>query len=151
MQKQLLQIVSLPAIALLLLAACGKDPVAVKTKTQLISQSSWKFEKATASGLGDISTHPLIACYADNVITFSSNLSGTISEGAVVCTSPAPASFTWSFQSNETVLRFSFNLLPGGSPDFNIIALNETNLILSQQVTLPGIPIPTTVEVTFKH
>jgi len=151
MQKQFLPVLSIIAIAFLFITGCGKDdaPPPPPTKTQMIAQGSWKFDHATASIIGDISNRPELACYIDNTMTFSANLSGTISEGAVVCSTPAPPTFTWSFQTNETILHLSFTLFNGGSPDFTITALTATNLSLSQQITING--FPTTVEVTFKH
>jgi hypothetical protein len=153
MQKKIILLSCIFAFFLLINSSCSKNddstPTA-KTKTELITLSSWKFDKATASGAGDISTNPSLACYIDNILAFSSNLSGTINEGANVCTTPAPASFTWSFQNSETLLRLSFTLFPGGSPDFTIISLNETSLVLSQQMTIAPYPT-TTIEVTFKH
>lgn len=152
MRKRLFPPVSILALVFLAIAGCGKDkdpdPPA-KTNTEKITQSSWKIEKAEAGGL-DVTSNAQLACYLDNAMTFATNLSGTITEGAVVCTSPAPATFTWSFQNNEALLRFSFTLFPGGSPDFTIVSLTETNLVLSQQMTIPPFPA-TTVVVTFKH
>ena len=153
MQKRLILFASIFAFLLLINISCSKNDDSTpkaKTKTELITLSPWKFNKATASGAGDISTNPLLTCYTDNILAFSSNLSGTINEGSVVCTTPAPASFTWSFQNTETLLRLSFTLFPGGSPDFTIVSLNETSLVLSQQMTLAPYPT-TTIEVTFKH
>jgi len=152
MRKQLLQL-SFIAFALIFIAGCGKDkddPAPAKTKTELITQGSWKFQSASSSLVGDISNQSVIACYTDNVMTFATNLSGTISEGTVICTSPAPSTFTWAFQTSETILHLSFTLFAGGSPDFTIVSLNETNLVLSQSVTFPGYPAQT-ITVTFKH
>ena len=153
MKKQFPSLLSFISIAFLVILGCKKDdapaPAPPPTKTQLISQSSWKFDHASASIVGDISNRPELACYIDNTMTFSSNLSGTISEGTVICSTPATSPFTWSFQSSETILHLSFTLFAGGSPDFTITTLTATNLGLSQQITLSG--IQTTVEVTFKH
>jgi hypothetical protein len=140
-------------LVLFVLSSCDKEEdntPAPKTKTELITQGSWKFQSANSSLAGDISSQPVIACYIDNVMTFSSNLSGTISEGAVSCTVPAPPTFTWAFQTNETILHLNFTLFSGGSPDFTIVSLTETNLVLSQVVTFPTFPAQT-ITVTFKH
>lgn len=151
MRKQLLSLSTLIVAAFVLFPGCDKkdNPIVVKTKTELITTNNWKFDNASASGL-DVSSHPSLACYVDNVMTFATNGTGTISEGAVVCTTPAPANFNWSFQSGESILRFDFTLFPGGSPDFTIVSLTETNLVLSQTMTFGGFP-PTLVQVTFKH
>jgi hypothetical protein len=151
MRKQLLLTPALVLALLILFTGCKKDddPIPVKTKTELITTGTWKFDKALAGGL-DVSSNPQLTCYIDNVMTFSTNNTGTISEGAAACTSPAPANFAWSFQSNESLLRFDFALFPGGSTDFTIVSLTETNLVLSQMMTFTPFP-PTLVEVTFKH
>lgn len=141
------------SILFVFVSSCDKkdDPApAPKTKTELLTQGSWKFQSANSSLLGDISTNPLLACYVDNVMTFASNLTGTIDEGALSCTTPAPATFTWAFQSDETILHLSFTLFTGGSPDFTIVSLTETNFVASQLVTFPGYPAQT-ITVTFKH
>lgn len=151
MRKQTITL-SFFALVFFLITSCGKDKdfTPTKTKTELICSGTWKFDKATASGVGDISSQPALACYVDNTMTFSSNLTGTISEGANVCTTPAPANFTWSFLSSETILRLSFTLFTGGSPDFTIVSLSETSMVLSQTMTIAPYPA-TTIEVTFKH
>lgn len=151
MQKRILTPASILAFTFLIITGCGKDKedTPAKTKTELISQSTWKFDKAMAGGM-DVSSNPAIVCYTDNTITFAANLSGTTAEGANVCSSPTPANFTWNFLNNENTLHFSFVLFPGGSPDFTIVSLTEANLVLSQQLTIAPFP-PTTVEVTFEH
>jgi hypothetical protein len=151
MRKQLLLLPASILVLLVLFSGCKKDdPIPSKTKTELITTGTWKFEKAEAGGIGDISSYPQLACYIDNVITFQTNNTGTISEGAVVCSNPAPANFAWSFQSNESLLHLDFTLFAGGSPDFTIVSLTETNLVLSQMMTFAPFPA-TLVTVTFKH
>jgi hypothetical protein len=147
-------ILSLCLVAVLsILTGCDKkkdDPPAPKTKTELISQSAWKFDNAKAGGT-DISANPMLTCYKDNTMTFSSNLTGTISEGAAVCATPAPATFTWSFQTSETILNISAIIFPGGSSNFTLTSVNETNLVIAQDVTIPPMPTPVNVVLTFKH
>src|SRR5436190_11949529 len=72
MQKKLILLAGIIAFFLFIISSCSKsdNPPAAKTKTELITLSPWKFDKATASGAGDISTNPLLACYTDNIITF---------------------------------------------------------------------------------
>jgi hypothetical protein len=149
--KPLKSILAIFLLPIFFFSACSKssENPPPKTKTELLTQGSWKFDHAMA-GTTDISSAPPLACYTDNTMTFSTNLTGTITEGANVCATPAPSTFTWSFQNNETTLRFSFTLIQGGSQDFTIVSLTETNLVLSQQMTIAPLP-PTTVEVTFKH
>jgi hypothetical protein len=134
--------------------SCQKDndsTPAPKTKTQLLTQSSWTFDKATAGTFGDVSAQ-IPACYKDNLITFVSNGTGNVNEGANVCVPSTAGAFTWAFQSNETMLNISATLFPGGSSTFTLVSLTETNLVISQPVTLPPpISATVTVEFTLKH
>lgn len=153
MQKQRLLWLTITAFSILSFTGCGKDdpaPIPPKTKTELISLSPWKFQSATASGL-DISANPLIVCFTDNTITFSSNLTFTINEGANICIPSTAGNFTWSFQSGETQLQLSAPLFTGGSSTFTLVTLNETNLVLSQNVIIPPGVTAIPVVFTFKH
>jgi lipocalin-like protein len=120
-----------------------------KTKTQLITQASWKMSTVSAAGFGDI-TAQIPACYKDNVYTFASNGSGNVDESTNVCSPSTAGAFTWSFLNNETTLHISTTLFQGGSSDFSLITLNETNLVVSQMMTIAPLPA-TTVTVTFIH
>jgi hypothetical protein len=132
--------------------SCNKDDdpaPAPKTKTQLITQSTWKFSAATVGGI-DVSSI-LQPCQKDNIITFASNGSGTLDEGPLKCNvadlqlNP----FTWSFQSGETQLFISATLFAGGSTLFNLVTLSETQLIISQNITVSG--SSQTAVITFVH
>ena len=137
--------------AVILFTACSKDSNnnAPKTKTDLLVQSSWKFDNATVNG-SDVSSL-IQGCQKDNTITFAAGGTGTLDEGATKCSSNDPQSspFTWSFATNETVLHVSATLFTGGSSDFNIVTLNETQLILSQNIDISG--TSQNAIVSFKH
>ncbi|MBI5857781.1 MAG: lipocalin family protein [Sphingobacteriales bacterium] len=133
----------------ILFIACNKDEDPVpKTKTELLTQSSWRFGAATLNG-SDVSSQ-LQACQKDNIMTFAAAGTGTIDEGPTKCNSGDPQTnpFTWSFQSNETVLQMSAPIFSGGSNSSAIVTLNESQLVLSQTIT---IGTPQTVVVTFVH
>lgn len=152
MQKRFLSCASLLALVALSFISCSKDDdpaPANKTKTELITTGSWKFEKGTANGIGDISSF-IDACYKDNIITFSANKTGNVNEGALACSPSNAGNFNWEFTSNETILHISTTLFTGGSNDFTLVSLNETNLVVSQLMTIAPYPA-TTVEVTFIH
>ncbi|SRR6266404_3007304 len=143
---------SIVAILLLFffLSACKKSsPASAKTKTELITQSSWKFDNAKVGGT-DVSAF-LQTCQKDNILVFASAGTGSLDEGATKCNSsdPQTSSFTWNFASNETVLHVSTVLFTGGSSDFNIVTLNDTQLVLSQNITVSG--STQNAVVTFKH
>lgn len=135
-------------LVVLMSVSCSKDETPA-TKTEMITSSNWKFEKATASGI-DISAS-VDPCIKDNIITFSANGNGTIAEGTLICAPPAPPAFTWSFQNNETILNLNTPLITGGSNNFTIVTLNQVNLVISQEMIIPPSPTPITVVITFKH
>lgn len=121
------------------------DDTPAKTKTQLITQGTWKFSSATSGGF-DISGL-LQSCQKDNTLTFQANGSGTIDEGASKCNAGDPQSnpFTWNFANSENTLHVSTVLFSSGSNDFTIVSLTETQLVGSQVINSQ------TVVVTFIH
>ena len=149
--------------SVVILSSCQKDdtanPPAAKTKTELISASAWKYNDAKIdtdnNGTGDqpIPAGVVEACTTDNTIVFASNGNGTVDEGPSKCDPADPQSFpfTWNFTSTETVLNFSSSLFAGIGGDFKIISLTDTELILSKSLTVPPIPLPFTVVISFKH
>jgi hypothetical protein len=157
MRKQLLRISSFLAFSFLILTSCDKGddpppPPAAKTKTELLTQSAWKYESSNPDVFSAV---PGLSCYKDNIVTFSAtgsaatNGTATMNEGTTLCTPTPQANYTWEFQSNGTVLLLNAPLFPGGSPSFTIVTLSETNLVVSQSVTTPfGAQ---NVTVTFKH
>ena len=130
--------------------ACKKDdnPEPAKSKTQLISQSPWKFSTAVA-GTVDVSSS-IDACLKDNILSFATDGTGNVNESAIVCNPSGAGGFIWTFQNNEGILYVSNALFPGGSNQFTIETLNGTYLVLSQMMTIPPAPA-TKVNVTFVH
>ncbi len=141
---------SVPFLSLLLLLSCGKEEDPQPTKTQLLTQSSWKFQSATAAGT-DITNDSRIACIKDDVITFSASGSGTITEGTIVCSPTTASNFTWLFLDNETTLSMSAGLFPGGSGTFMIQSITSTSLTISQNVTFPPSTTPIPVVAVYIH
>ncbi len=130
------------AIALILfsaaLQACKKSSSPAKTKTDLLTQTTWKFSAATVGG-SDVSAF-LQSCQKDNILTFQSSGNGSVDEGPSKCNSGDPQTnpFTWAFQSSETMLHISTVLFTGGSSDFTLVSLTETQLVVSQDITISG-------------
>lgn len=148
MKKQITPLLAILTAVSLFLAACQKDdnlPV-LKTKTELITESAWKFSTATVSG-SDASAY-LQACQKDNVYSFVAAGTGTINEGPVKCDPNDPQSnpFTWNFTNSEAMLNISTILFTGGSNDFTLVSLSESQLVVSQNYPPYG-----TIEVTFIH
>jgi len=137
---------------LVIAVSCKKsspDKPADKTKTELITQSTWKFDNAKVAGT-DISSL-LDDCDKDNTVTFSSNGSGIVDEGTSKCdpTDPQTVDFSWNFNNNETTLYASAPLFPGGNGNFTIVSITDTQLILSQDIDLSG--MMQNAVITLKH
>jgi hypothetical protein len=151
MKKHLISLVACLAVVLFSIPACQKDnDPAPKTNTEKLSASSWTLFHADASGT-DVTNNAYLACFKDNTITFAANGTFTVAENAVVCSPSTAGSFTWNFQTNETVLVLSAPLFPGGSSTFNVVSLTETELVVSQSVTIPPNPTAILVTFTFHH
>jgi hypothetical protein len=150
MKNKFLPIFCLGILSLFFLG-CNKDDdnPPQKTKTELITQSTWKLSTVNAAGFGDV-TAQIPACYKDNIYTFVSNGSGSVNESTTVCSPTTAGPFTWGFLNNETTLHISTTLFQGGSSDFSLVTLNETNLAISQVMTIAPLP-STTVTFTFIH
>lgn len=151
MKKHFTYLLAIYTLIMVAMPACDKDdddPPA-KTKTELITASSWKFSSATVGG-SDVSAF-LQACQKNNTMLFVTGGTGTVDEGATKCNAgdPQTTPFTWNFQDSETKLFVSSILFTGGSNLSTIVTLNETQLVLSQQITLGG--TPQTAIVTFIH
>ena len=139
-------------LSLSLFISCGKDnDTPGKTKTDLLCQANWKFSAATVGG-SDVSSQ-IQPCYKDNIIKFNANGAGTVDEGATICTAGNPQTYTltWSFLSGETQLKINPPLFPGGSDTYNVVTLTETQLVASQNMTLPAPIGVQNVVVTFVH
>jgi len=137
-------------LATAFLTSCNKDDsTPPKTKTQLLTQGTWRFSAATVGG-SDVSAF-LQTCQKDNTMTFAAAGTGNVDEGATKCNAPDPQSnpFTWSWQSSETILQVSAIFFTGGSNTFTLVALTETQLVLSQVITVSG--TPQNAVVTFIH
>lgn len=128
---------------------CNKNDNPPPSNTDYITKSSWKFSSAKASGTDVTAQVP--ACFKDNTILFVANGSGTISEGANVCSPASPTTFTWVFQNNGSEINMSTPLVSGGSGVFTIVTLNDVNLVVSQNMTIPPSTTPVLVELTFIH
>ena len=152
MKKQLsLLIFLLTASSFIFYSCSNKDttPPPPKTKTQLLAQGIWKFKSAIV-GAADYSSS-LQACQKDNVLTFATAGTGIVDEGLTKCNGAdlQTTSFTWNFLASETMLHITATLFSGGSGDFTLVSLTETELVVSQPFTIgPAVLI---VVVTFIH
>ena len=151
MKRQLYFLLACISTVLIFLPACQKEEdVAPPTKAEIIARSPWVFQGVTAGG-SDVSNNAALVCIKDNTITFTTSGGYSVTEGTTVCSPTTAGTFTWSFQTNETQLVLSAALFPGGSGTFDIITLNDINLVVSQNVAIPPSLTPVQVVFTFKH
>jgi hypothetical protein len=141
MQKRLILFTGIFAFILVLGSSCSKNDdsgPATKTKGELISKAAWKFSDAKVSGVSVASF--LQTCQKDNILTFAAAGTGIADEGLTKCdpTDVQANPFTWSFQTNETVLFVSTPFFAGGSSTFTIVSLTDTELTVSQNITVSG-------------
>jgi hypothetical protein len=144
--------------------SCDKDDSAKEpTKTELVTQASWKYDNAgldiDKNGSIDLAgTLFLQPCMTDFTLTLKSDGTGTMDEGPTKCdaTDPQSEAITWSFANNETVLNIGSASLFGVSGQIKILELSATKLTLSIDTTLPPniIPLvsgPVALVATLKH
>jgi hypothetical protein len=145
MQKKSL-LFALTFVALtIVIGGCSKDSndaPAPKTKTELLTTGTWKYEK-----IDPALAESYITCFKDNIITFTADGKGTCPDTGVQC-NPVTGNFNWNFTDSETKIHLDATLIPAGSQDFTIVTLTETTLALSQTITSP---VTATITITFKH
>ena len=127
----------------LLFTDCKKSSSS-QSGMQLITSAPWKYDTGgldiDKNGSVDTPFPPgfIKACETDNVITFKSNGTGIVDEGATKCnsTDPQTSSFTWSFKNNETVINFPDTLFGTIGGDVKINTLTSTKLELQKEVNV---------------
>jgi len=125
-------LLTLIAAFVLSIGACKKD--AAKSKTELLTQSSWKvlkLEERTGAGPWTEVLPLPPACDRDNINIFRTNGTFEENEGATKCNPADPqivSTGSWSFITNETQLQ-----VPGGPGTLllNIDQLDENTMVLS--------------------
>lgn len=129
-------------------------------KMKLITSATWKYDTigidGDKNGTIDQALPPgfIDNCDKDNTITFKSDSTGTLNEGATKCNSsdPQTTSFKWWFKENATVLYTPDQIFGTSyfSGDVKIGDLSSTRLRLIKDVTYP--PYGTyTVILDLKH
>jgi hypothetical protein len=131
------------------------------SKATLITASTWKYSDAgidaNDDGAKDQNLPPgtLSSCETDNTITFKSDKTGIIDEGATKCetTNPQQVPFTWSMNAAETQLTLSAPLFTGVNGEIRIVEVTSTKLTLSKVVTTTymGLPISARVIIFLTH
>jgi len=139
--------------------SCSKDDAPPgPTNTELIVSSTWKYNNSGVDVNNDgfidapVPAGYILDCDKDNTLTFKSDGTGTLDEGANKCdpTNPNTSTYTWSFKNGETYINFPIALMTGFNGDVKILKLTSTELNLSKEVNI-GTPNPIYIVVELKH
>jgi hypothetical protein len=138
--------------------SCSKKSSSTgQTKIQLLTASAWKYDTAGLDANGDgtiddaLPNGVIPACVTDNTLVFNSDSTGTENEGAINCdtTGVQSASFTWSFNTAQTVINFPDSVFGPFGGTVNITSLTTTQLHLEKAITESGLTF--NVAVYLKH
>lgn len=145
-------LVSFITLLLFISTGCSKDNNDNVNKTEVLTQSSWKFSDAGVDNdrNGTIETSvasSIDACLKDNIIVFNPNLTGTVDESTNVCAGASQTTpFNWNFTNNENSLTISGNAIAGLSGTFKINTLSSSKLSLSKDTTVMGFTVSFVVD-----
>lgn len=123
------------------------DPDAGKSKTELITSATWRYDTirldVNKDGTPDTELPPdyIETCVTDNTLTFHSGGHGVHDEGATKCDGADPQStdFTWEFKNNEQILSSPDPIFGGFSGDTKITVLSSSKLQLQREMSVPVI------------
>jgi hypothetical protein len=127
MLNKIIRLFILAALPLFPLGSCNKsDSTTPKTRTQLLTQAPWIQTSygldENRDGVIDATEDEIQSCEKDDIITFSTNGSGSFGPGALTCYQGETITpFTWQFANNETEIDVL------GIP-LKILGLTETSL-----------------------
>lgn len=136
---------AIACLALVTFAGCSKDDGgSSKSRTELITQSSWKYESAgidaDRNGIVDSPLPPgmIDPCEMDNLITFNANGSGLVDEGPTKCNggSPQTVPFSWSLKDNEQTIVFSGMSFGGLNGDVKLKNISDRQMELHKDVNI---------------
>jgi len=137
------QIFNLLMICALLFSDCKKSSSG-QSATQLLTSAAWKYDTGgldiDKNGSVDTPFPPgfIKSCETDNTLTFKSDGTGTVDEGATKCnsTDPQTSPFTWSFKNNNTIINFPDTLFGTLGGDVKVNSLTSSKLELQKEVNI---------------
>lgn len=141
---------ALSALAIgFIIYGCKKDDDnkdTTKERVQFVTSSSWKYDTVGVDTNKDgkpdqpLTGVSVQSCDKDNTITFKSDSTGVLDEGATKCDAgdPQKVPFTWYFKENGTVL-YTPNQIFGSdfSGDFKVGEITTSRLRLIKDVNYP--------------
>jgi len=154
---------ALTALAIgFIIYGCKKDDDdkdVTKERVQFITSSSWKYDTVgidtNKDGKPDqpLSGFTVEQCDKDNTITFKSDSTGVLNEGATKCSSTDPQTtpFTWYFKEKGTILYTPDQVFGAGiSGDFKVGEITTSRLRVIKDVSFPVVGTYTLV-LDLKH
>lgn len=146
---KIIKLIGIPLVLLIGYTACKKSKTYTKSKTDLLTQKSWKLAAARSKhdngNWEDI--FPIIdSCRRDDVLNFSISSFYSIDEGLSKCfpaDSQIVASGSWAFDSNESQIVLTGNQIK------SLLILSEDTLKYSE--TGPSGWSTYTAEYTYIH
>lgn len=116
---------------IIVIVACSKNNDKPKSKTELLTDGSWKLKAALyhgdSDGNGSIEDVDLFStfpnCVKDDVTTYYPDGDALIEEGPTRCDPAIPETFefNWAFKANETMINT-------GGEDYIIVELTSSTL-----------------------
>lgn len=145
MKKYVLSVLAIGFI----IYGCKKDDDnkdVTKERVQFITSATWKYDTVgidtNKDGKPDqpLTGVSLEKCDTDNTITFKSDSTGLLSEGATKCNSSDPQNtpFTWYFKEKGTVLYTPDQIFGNGiTGDFRVGEITTSRLRVIKDITYP--------------
>jgi hypothetical protein len=141
---------ALSALAIgFIIYGCKKDDDdkdVTKERVQFITSATWKYDTVgidtNKDGKPDqpLTGISLEKCDTDNTITFKSDSTGLLSEGATKCNASDPQNtpFTWYFKEKGTVLYTPDQIFGNGiTGDFKVGEITTSRLRVIKDITYP--------------
>lgn len=122
------------------------DKDVTKERVQFITSATWKYDTVgidtNKDGKPDqpLTGVSLEKCDTDNTITFKSDSTGLLSEGATKCSASDPQNtpFTWYFKEKGTVLYTPDQIFGNGiTGDFRVGEITTSRLRVIKDITYP--------------
>ena len=124
--------------------SCQKDKDKGQSKTELLTSATWRYDTVAIDYNKDgkpdmpVPASAIDACNFDNTITFKTDSTGILDEGANKCSGNAQTTtFKWWFKENETVLYSPDPIFGGLSGDAKITVLTSSKLEVIKEMTVP--------------
>jgi len=118
------------------------DPAPTKTNAEYLTAHTWKFsgavsnvaidadDDATTPDSKDLWNQYYSDCYKDDLYTFSSNNTGTITDAGIVCNPTTSISFAWTLNGNSLLVT-SGTGANANIGNFTIVSINDNTLKLN--------------------